>query len=1625
MTWKPVRPRAETQSEGGPPHGKRKKGQGDEKADDGHGLVYSPTERGSNNSEDEGEPEMDEGFLEGILDGSEMAEEPHKAKVNTEDEAPKEERRPKLRTSPCRPCAEDVAAHNATHCPERNWCPVCVRAFGREEPHKREAGKGKQEGIPKVGFDYAELDKDEDNTALKVIVGKDEQTGNIISQKILLKGPTDEWVVKRTVQELKEFGHRDIVLKTDGEPALVAVQDKIQSMREGKTVPENPPVYDPQSNGACEKGVQDLTGQVRVLKLALEQRLGCKIKSTDKIMEWMIPHAAFIINKFQVGHDGMTPCERLTGRKWKAFVTEFGEKVLAKLVGRKPVKVKGKMKRQKRKLQERSIEGIFVGVIARTGENIIIDKHGDALRCRTIRRVPAEDQWNREMIMSIKGTPRVPAPSRKRPEAIEARLVDEAAEEAPGEARAPRRARELTESERLPETRVRDADIDMRRFRIGDRLLDKYGYTEGCHACDAKLRGEVARGGHTEPCRARIMEQMREDEEEVALLERDRKKMEEKDKIKQRRTDGAKDEYKGEPNTQPCQGGAEQPLREETVDETPADDYSIGIPEAAEESDDEPQPLEQSDDDEPMETAIDEADQADSEEEDSDAEQDRASKRQRVHRLNYAAKRAMANPVTSIGRAMAGVLEAEETPKQVLCKVQEILKENNIKRVIDELEKVIQLKMPKDKPKQVNVPCDTGMDVAEIYSPPRITKAAKEMGLDAGWALDLTEVDPTDGLPWDFSDAKKRSKAKEMLNKDKPLVLIASPMCGPFSSLQQWNYHGKTKKEIEGTLAPALEHLKFTMEMCLEQYRAGRLFVFEHPVSATSWYTRIIDQIKALEGVMLAKFDFCVLGMTTVSKDGEEVAAKKRTGILTNSKAIADLLRLAQCRGEHKHQQLLDGKAGPCQTYPEKFCRVICEGIKREINNVKWREEMGKCLDVTSAFGRLMALQLKSEEMAVPPEEDHMQDFEDLYEGMEFIDDVSGLPLDREEAIKARIKELEYFKTMGVYTKVQWTKGMKVISVKWLDVNKGDEANKNYRARLVGREIKRNKRDDLFAATPPLESLRMILSVCASNQYAQNDADNFVVMSIDVKRAYFYAPTTRPIYIRIPDEDHEEGDEHRVGLLNLSLYGTRDAAMNWASTYTKFLESHGFKTGHGSPCNFCHEERGISMTVHGDDFTATGSEYQMKWLETRMKEKFEVKSEMLGPSKDRHQQEIRVLNRVLTWTDAGITYEADQRHAEIAISELGLEQAKAVATPGTREDALKATAVGGEEHNSKELNKEDAKRFRGLAARLNYLSQDRADIQYAVKEVSRRMSKPREQDWGIMKRIARYLIGAPRAVYTFKWQAMPKFLDTYVDSDWAGCKGSCRSTNGGVSKLGGHAVKSWSTTQALVALSSGEAELYSMTKGASMTLGLMTLAQDLGVILNGKIHSDASAAIGIVRRQGLGKLRHVNVRYLWLQDKLKDGELEVLKVPGAENPADAMTKHLAQQDLRRHMRHIGMELRDDRASKTPQLQAVSETKRDEWGVSRDEAVRQHKKPRRELFTPLRVQGAPPVRTLTGCRITTGRFCDNGEKFKIVDSWTTRSGAHRDLERWWTGQTVFFVKSAVDQYPLGPSPLSKQ
>ena len=141
---------------------------------------------------------------------------------------------------------------------------------------------------------------------------------------------------------------------------------------------------------------------------------------------------------------------------------------------------------------------------------------------------------------------------------------------------------------------------------------------------------------------------------------------------------------------------------------------------------------------------------------------------------------------------------------------------------------------------------------------------------------------------------------------------------------------------------------------------------------------------------------------------------------------------------------------------------------------------------------------------------------------------------------------------------------------------------------------------------------------------------------------------------------------------------------------------------------------------------------------------------------------------------------------------------------------------------------------------------------------------------------------------------------------------------------GAHCFKSWASTQATVALSSAEAELYALTKGVSQALGVMTLLEDFSLRTRSVLHTDASAAIGIVRRAGLGKLRHLNVRYFWLQDHLRGGQMDLHKVAGVANAADLVTKHLGPGKAKDHLEAIGVSLEGGRAANPPTLNQAAE-----------------------------------------------------------------------------------------------------
>lgn len=257
----------------------------------------------------------------------------------------------------------------------------------------------------------------------------------------------------------------------------------------------------------------------------------------------------------------------------------------------------------------------------------------------------------------------------------------------------------------------------------------------------------------------------------------------------------------------------------------------------------------------------------------------------------------------------------------------------------------------------------------------------------------------------------------------------------------------------------------------------------------------------------------------------------------------------------------------------------------------------------------------------------------------------------------------------------------------------------------------------------------------------------------------------------------------------------------------------------------------------------------------------------------------------------------------------------------TRQGAKKAEQLehATNDSDSARLTPEGASIFRALAARCNYLSQDRPDIAYDSKELCREFSVPTLKPLERQKRVNRYLKGAPRLVYNFAWQPMPEFLDLNVDTDFAGRRVTRRSTSGGVALRGTHCIRHWSSTQRTIALSSGEAELGGLAKGIPQGIGIRSIAADLGIDLRLRLRTDATAAMGMARRLGVGTLRHLDTSLLWVQDHVRSGQVVLKKVAGVENPGDAMTKYLAGPDLRGHLDRMHLSFEEGRPKTAPQL----------------------------------------------------------------------------------------------------------
>ena len=153
----------------------------------------------------------------------------------------------------------------------------------------------------------------------------------------------------------------------------------------------------------------------------------------------------------------------------------------------------------------------------------------------------------------------------------------------------------------------------------------------------------------------------------------------------------------------------------------------------------------------------------------------------------------------------------------------------------------------------------------------------------------------------------------------------------------------------------------------------------------------------------------------------------------------------------------------------------------------------------------------------------------------------------------------------------------------------------------------------------------------------------------------------------------------------------------------------------------------------------------------------------------------------------------------------------------------------------------------------------------------------------------------------YAWTELDSNIEVFGDANFAGCNSTRKSTVGGVAMWSGQFVKAWSKTMGVLVLSSGESELAAVVRAATEGMGLLSILNDFCLCGHVAIKSDATAAIGMVHRLGLGKVRHsgcwrlVGATPSWFRKKI-----EFPKMSGLESPSDAQTKYLGTEPLSRH-----------------------------------------------------------------------------------------------------------------------------
>lgn len=469
-------------------------------------------------------------------------------------------------------------------------------------------------------------------------------------------------------------------------------------------------------------------------------------------------------------------------------------------------------------------------------------------------------------------------------------------------------------------------------------------------------------------------------------------------------------------------------------------------------------------------------------------------------------------------------------------------------------------------------------------------------------------------------------------------------------------------------------------------------------------------------------------------------------------------------------------------------------------------------------------------------------------------------------------------------------KGKQTVTVKWIFKEKKNAKGEveKYKARLVAKGFSQRAGidyEEVFAPVARMETIRLVISLAAQQGWK--------IHQMVVKSAFLNGTLEEEVYVNQPLGYVVKGQEDKVLKLKKALYGLKQAPRAWYSCIDEYFQKIGFTRCPYEHALYVKEEKDgkiMYVCLYVDDLIFTGCDQKMiEHFKKLMTKNFEMTD--LGLMSYYLGVEVKQ-------SDGGV-FLSQKSYAEAILKEFKMEKCNSASTPVDCRNKL--SKIDGEE-------KVNPTMFRRLVGKLRFLTCTRPDILYGVGVISRYMEDPTLSHMEAAKRILRYIKGT--LDYGLFYSSQNNFrLFGFSDSDWGGDVNDRKSTTGFVFFMG-TAVFAWSSKkQAIVTLSTCEAEYVAAASCVCHAIWLRRMLKSLKFVQDGatNVFVDNKSAIALAKNPVFhDRSKHIDTKYHFIRECIGRKEIQLKHVPSKDQVADIFTKPLKFEDFSRLRAVLGV-----------------------------------------------------------------------------------------------------------------------